>query len=137
MDDMEMTLIGTPGGAAGFTVDGGAISEAHLELATAIYRCLNNALELFLFTTLLHNLVLATPRSTPIQQLCTYAAATVAWLREESSPEQVRPWDPLAIATSAQVGVRSKQVMNSPLNQYYVTCMLVSRPIEDTTRYRG
>ena len=32
---------------------------------------------------------------------------------------------------------RSNQVMNSPLNQYYVTCMLVSRPIEDTTRYRG
>ena len=51
--------------------------------------------------------------------------------------DQVRLRDPLAIATSAQVGVRSKQVMNSPLNQYYVTCMLVSRPIEDTTRYRG
>ena len=34
-------------------------------------------------------------------------------------------------------GVRSKQVMNSPLDQCYVTCMLVSRPIEDTTRYRG
>ena len=51
--------------------------------------------------------------------------------------DRVRLWDPLAIATSAQVRVRSKQVMNSPLNQYYVTCMLVSRPIEDTTRYRG
>ena len=31
-----------------------------------------------------------------------------------------RIWDPPGIATSAQVGVRSKQVMNSPLNQYYV-----------------
>ena len=37
-----------------------------LKLAAAIYRCLNNALELFLFTTLSHNLVLATPRSIPI-----------------------------------------------------------------------
>ena len=107
------------------------------QLAAANYRCLNNTLKLSLFTTLLHNLVLATPRSTPIQQLYTYAVATVARLREESSPEQVSPWDPLAIATSAQVRARSKQVMNSPLNQYYVTCMLVSRPIEDTTRYRG
>ena len=36
------------------------------QLAAAIYRGLNNALELFLFTTLSHNLVLATPRSIPI-----------------------------------------------------------------------
>ena len=43
------------------------------QLAAANYRCLNNALELSLFTTLFHNLVLTTPRSTPIQQLYTYA----------------------------------------------------------------
>ena len=42
-----------------------------------------------------------------------------------------------SIATSAQVRVRSNQVVNSPLNQCYVTCMLVSRPTEDTTRYQG
>jgi hypothetical protein len=62
-------------------------------------------------------------------------------LRHRSSPEQaaapVRPWDPLAIATSAQVGVRSKQVMNSPLNQCYVPCMLVSRPTSFEKRARG
>ena len=40
-------------------------------------------------------------------------------------------------ARSEKVRVGSNQVMNSPLNQCYVTCMLVSRPIEDTTRYRG
>ena len=59
------------------------------QLAAAIYRCLNNALELSLFTTLSHNLVLATPRSTPIQQLCTYAAAAVAWLRVD--PRRSKP----------------------------------------------
>ena len=37
--------------------------------------------------------------------------------------------------TTNEIGIRSKQVMNSPLNQYYVTCMLVSRPIEDTSRH--
>ena len=59
-------------------------------------------------------------------------------LRHRSSPEQAAaPGSSDPIVPCAQVGVRSKQVMNSPLNQCYVTCMLVSRPIEDTTRYRG
>jgi hypothetical protein len=59
-------------------------------------------------------------------------------LRHRSSPEQAAaPGSSDPIVPCAQVGGRSKQVMNSPLNQGYVTCMLVSRPIEDTTRYRG
>ena len=60
-----------------------------------------------------------------------------SWCSTVTFTEESRSWDPLVIATSAQVGIRSNQVMNSPQNQYYVTCMLVSRPIEDTTRYRG
>ena len=80
------------------------------------------------------------PCSTPINSnLATLHRLAAPSPGSVRNPRRSKPTpgssDP--IVPCAQVSVRSNQMMNSPLNQYYVTCMLVSRPIEDTTRYRG
>ena len=59
------------------------------KLAAATRHCLNNALKHSLLTTLLHNLVLATPRSIPIQPTLQQRGRTVAAIHAESSPEQL------------------------------------------------